>query len=246
MAPIVASPNTAPRFVVPAVRRISVKDLDWALAAGWQDFTESRGELLLLALIYPGVAFLTAAAAFDARLLPLLFPAAAGLSILGPAVASGFFELARRRTAGLDASWRHFLEPLNDQRRWPLLILTGGLFGLFALWIWAAGALYGAVFGVGDPTLSGFTRRLFTTPEGWTLIMGLVSFPLVVDRGVDPGVAIAASIAAAVANPLTVAAWGLRVAALLVLGALPAFVGLAVVVPVLGYASWRLYTRLVA
>jgi uncharacterized membrane protein len=214
-----------------------------------------------LALIYPAVAALTAAAAFDAQVLPLLFPAAAGLSILGPAVASGFFELARRTDAGQDARWIHFLDPLRDNRRWPLLILTGGLCLIFALWLGTAAALYSAVLGAGNPTFGGFVHRVFTTPEGWTLIvvgnlaglgfaaitlvLGLVSFPLVVDKGASPVAALSASLSAAVENPGAVVGWGLRVGALLVLGALPAFVGLAVVVPVLGYASWRLYTRLV-
>jgi uncharacterized membrane protein len=244
------------------VRRIGAADLNWALRAGWRDFQVRRGELVLLALIYPAVAALTAAAAFDARILPLLFPAAAGLSLLGPAVASGFFELARRADAGLDAGWTHFLDPLRDERRWPLLALTGGLCVLFALWLGVAAALYGAIMGPGDPTLDGFVRRMFTTPGGWslivlgnlaglvfaalTLVLGLVSFPLVVDKGVDPVQAVGVSLAAAIDNPVAVAGWGLRVGAILVLGALPACVGLAVAVPVLGYASWRLYTRLVA
>jgi uncharacterized membrane protein len=73
----------------------------------------------------------------------------------------------------------------------------------------------------------------------------MVSFPLSVDKVISPFTAVATSIEAVRANPKTIALWGLRVVALLILGSIPAFVGLAVVLPVLGYASWHLYTRLV-
>jgi uncharacterized membrane protein len=78
-----------------------------------------------------------------------------------------------------------------------------------------------------------------------TVFLTLVSFPMVVDKPVDAGTAVGTSIRAVSANIPTVASWGVRVAALLVLGALPLFVGLAVVLPVLGYATWHLYTRMV-
>ena len=245
----------------PRVRRISQGDLGWALSEGWKDFQEKRGDLILVALIYPLVAFGAVLFSFDSRALPMLFPLLAGLSILGPAVASGFYELARRREAGLDSSWLHFLDPLNGRSRIGLGVLTAGLGILFLAWLGAASAIYGATIGADSPTASQFLARLFTTPEGWTMIvvgnavgfvfaalaltLGVVSFPMMVDKASDPLTAVFTSIDAVRANPGVMAAWGLRVAALLVLGCLPAFIGLAVVLPVVGYASWHLYTRLV-
>jgi uncharacterized membrane protein len=78
-----------------------------------------------------------------------------------------------------------------------------------------------------------------------TVTATLISFPMVVDKPVDAVTAVAASIRAVRANPKVTASWGLRVAGLLALGCIPLFVGLAVVLPVLGYATWHLYTRLV-
>jgi uncharacterized membrane protein len=78
-----------------------------------------------------------------------------------------------------------------------------------------------------------------------TLVLSLVSFPMVVDGARDPVSAVLTSIRAARENPAATTSWGLRVAGLLALGCLPAFIGLAVVLPVLGYATWHLYTRLV-
>jgi uncharacterized membrane protein len=77
------------------------------------------------------------------------------------------------------------------------------------------------------------------------LAVSLISFPLAVDGRAAPMEAMAASVEACAKNPREVASWGLTVAGLLVVGAVPLFVGLAITLPVLGYATWRLYTRLV-
>lgn len=73
----------------------------------------------------------------------------------------------------------------------------------------------------------------------------VVTFPLLLDRDVGAVAAVDASIRATLANPVPVALWGLIVAALLVLGTIPAFVGLAVVVPVLGHSTWHLYRKMI-
>jgi uncharacterized membrane protein len=251
------------RAAPPAVRSISRADLDWALAQGWKDFQAKRGDILVLALLYPLIGLLAAAVSFNDRLLPLFFPLVAGLSILGPAAASGFYEIARGREAGLEASWFHFLDPLRGRGRAGLAALTLGLGAVFVAWLIAADAIAGAAIGL-DSSLGAadFLRRVVETPQGWamivlgnlvgfafaalTLVVSLVSFPMIVDGVTDPVLAVMTSIRAARRNPVVTASWGLRVAGLLALGCLPAFMGLAIVLPVLGYATWHLYTRLVA
>ena len=144
----------------------------------------------------------------------------------------------------------------------PIATLAVYLVGLFVVWMVVAAELYGATLGPAAPaSLGGFLRDIFTTGPGWTLaILGtlagfclalvvlavsLVSFPMMLDRHVGVPLAVATSIAVVRANPVTVAAWGLIVAAGLVLGALPALIGLVVVLPVLGHATWHLYRRAV-
>jgi uncharacterized membrane protein len=75
------------------------------------------------------------------------------------------------------------------------------------------------------------------------LCVSVVSFPLMLDRGIGLVPAVRASLRTARENPLGVAQWGLIVATGLVLGSLPLFFGLAVVMPVLGHATWHLYGR---
>jgi uncharacterized membrane protein len=246
-----------------AVRRITAADLDWALRAGWDDFRAKRGDLLLVPMIYPIAGFIAAALAFNAELFPLIFPLVAGLSILGPAVAAGFYELARRRESNADDSWWHFLDPLKRHSRMPIIVLTMMLAGLFLAWLAAAWAIYGATLGrIGPATPDVFLHNLFTTSEGWTMIvvgnlvgavfalvtlaLSVVSFPMVVDKDVDALAAVQTSIAAVTESPVVMVCWGVTVGLILVAGALPLFIGLAVALPVLGYATWHLYTRVVA
>ncbi|TPG52867.1 DUF2189 domain-containing protein [Sphingomonas glacialis] len=247
---------------LPEIRRIGTADLTWALSEGWKDFTEKRGDLIFLGLLYPVICFVAVALAFNAPLLPLLFPLVAGLSIAGPAVASGFYELARRREEGRDSSWWHFLDPLNGRSRWPLALLTLGIAVLFVAWLGVAYAIYDATFGAAAAMQPGdVLERLFTTPEGWelivlgnlagggfavvTLVVAIVAFPMVVDQPVDAMTAVRTSLGAVRKNPREALGWGVRVAGLLALGMIPAAIGLAVVLPWLGYATWHLYTRLV-
>ncbi len=246
----------------PRVRTITTSDLNWALAQGWRDFLDKRGDVVVLALIYPLIGFLAAAVTANGRILPLLFPLLAGLTILGPAAATGFYEIARRRDVGLDASWLHFLDPLRRSGSGTLWLLMGGLLVLFLAWLAAAWGVAAITIGVGASLgLRDFLRAVFTTPAGWimivlgnivgfvfafiTLELSLVAFPMAVDGRAGPVTAVLTSIDAFKQNPRQVSMWGLRVVALLVLGCLPAFIGLAVVLPVLGFATWRLYTRLI-
>ena len=77
------------------------------------------------------------------------------------------------------------------------------------------------------------------------LAISVISFPLLLDRDVGAGVAVQTSIRAVLTNPVTMALWGLIVAGLLALGFATLLVGLAIIVPVLGHATWHLYRRVV-
>ena len=250
--------------VVPAVqiRRMTLEDIRFAMRAGWADYCDKRGELIFLGLIYPLVGLVAAFAAFRQDLLPLLFPLAAGLSLMGPALASGFYELARRRETGEDSRWLHAFDLFSDRRFWPILMLTALVAVLFAAWMGCAWAIYALTLGANRATPGAdFLQRLFTTAAGWEMmiagdLVGLlfativlavsaVSFPMLVDGKVGALTAAETSLRAALANPRVFAVWGLTVAVLLVLGSLPLFVGLALVLPTLGYATWHLYRRAV-
>jgi uncharacterized membrane protein len=255
--------STAP----PEARALSNDDLGWALKKGWEDFKLRRGDLLLLPVVYVSVGIVASALAFNAALFPIIFPLAAGFALVGPIAAAGFYELARRHEAGLDSGlasgWTHFLDPLKGGPRGPLLTLSVMLLVLFLGWLAAAQAIYSATLGtLAPPTPADFMRDLFSTTEGIamiivgnvvgglfalvTLAVAAFSFPMVVDKATPAGIAVAGSVAVFRRNPAVMLGWGLRVAGILLLGALPLFVGLMLALPVLGYATWHLYTRAIA
>lgn len=248
------------------VRSLTNADLQWALAEGWADFKAKRGDLILLPFIYPLVGVLASVFAFNTNLLPLLFPLAAGFALVGPVAAAGFYELARRREAGIDSSWWHFLDPLRGRSRLPIAILTVMLAAIFLAWMGVAQLIYGATLGTLSPHApADFVAALFGTAPGWTMIilgnligacfavitlaLSAFSFPMVVDKSsagtIDAGAAAATSISAFQRSPAVMIGWGLRVAIILFVAAIPLFVGLMVALPVLGYATWHLYTRAV-
>ncbi len=244
------------------VRSIGSDDLRWALAQGWDDFKAKRGDIIMLPIIY-AVAGVTAAwFAFNAQLFPLIFPLAAGFALVGPVAASGFYEIARRRESGLESSWWHFLDPMKGRSRVPIAMLTIMLAAIFLLWMMVAQGIYDATLGQRGPvTPDEFIRDLFGSSEGLmliilgnaagavfataTLAVAAFSFPMVVDKSTEAAAAVMTSIAVFRRNPATMIMWGVRVAAILFAAALPLFVGLMVALPVLGYATWHLYTRAV-
>ena len=245
----------------PPVRDISGADLRAALREGWDDFRAKRGDLLLIGLLYPAIGFAAAMLA-QGDYLWMLFPLAAGLTILGPLTATGFYELARRREAGLESSWWHFLDVAKSPAIEAIAIVAVVLIALFGGWLIAAGLVYFAFFGLSEPaSATAFFADVLTTPRGWAMMLvgnliGLcfalaalalaaVSLPMLIDRDGGAGRAMRTSIAAFRRNPGTMSRWGLIVAALLVAGSIPLFMGLAVVLPWLGYATWHLYRKLV-
>jgi len=247
----------------PAIRIVGIGDIRYALRKGWEDFMACPTQLFFLCLIYPVVGLALGRLAFGAAVLPLLFPLMAGFALIGPIAAVGLYEISRRREAGLDASWRNAF----DVRKSPSIGAIAGLgivlMVLFLAWLYTAQAIYQSLFGWNAPDdIRAFLHQVFTTGAGWKLIVygnlagflfalasfliGAVSFPMLLDRDVGAAVAVETSIRAAIANPVPMAIWGLVIAALLAIGSLPFFVGLAVVMPVLGHATWHFYRRIVA
>jgi uncharacterized membrane protein len=244
------------------VRKIGLSDLGAALRLGWEDFKAIPSHAILLCVIYPVLGVVLFRLVLGYSVLPLLFPLAAGFALIGPFAALGLYELSRRREAGEKVDAWDAIQVLSAPSFGAMLGLGTLLLALFVTWIAAADAIYIAIFGYAPAaSIPDFASRVLTTPEGWSLIVigcgvgflfavvalcvGVVSFPLMLDRHASAIDAIRTSLRAVMKNPVTMAVWGLIVAALLVIGSLPVFLGLAVVLPVLGHATWHLYRRVV-
>jgi uncharacterized membrane protein len=247
----------------PVVRTIGAADLVDALASGLADFKAVPSHLVFLCVIYPVVTLVAARTYAGYDMLPVIFPLFAGFTLIGPLVLTGMYELSRRRERGLDVSLWHAFAVFRSPSIRPVATLGVVLTAIFFAWLVAALAIYDLIFAGAVPeSIAEFARQVFTTPSGWALMIvgsgvgfvfavvvltiSVVSFPLVVDRDVGAVRAVQTSVRAVLANPRTMALWGLVVASALLLGSLPFFVGLAVVMPVLGHATWHLYRKVVA
>jgi uncharacterized membrane protein len=245
-----------------AVRRIGVRDLWDALARGLADFEANRTDVIFLCVIYPVIGLVLARLASGQGLLPELFPLASGFALVGPFAAIGLNEMSRRREQGGDARWVDAFGVLRAPSIGSIMLLGLMLIALFLLWLVVAQIIYVVTLGPLPPvSVASFLGDVFTTSAGWTMIVvgigvgflfallalavSVVSFPLLLDRNVGIGTAVSTSVRAVAANPGVMALWGLIVACGLVLGSLPLFVGLVVVLPVLGHATWHLYRRVV-
>jgi uncharacterized membrane protein len=249
-------------ITLPVIRQISFSDLRDVLARGWDDFSAWPTHAIYLCLIYPLVGLVLGGLALGYTVLPMVFPLAAGFALLGPFAALMMYELSRRREMGLPASFSGAVGVLSSPSFPAILALGVLLMGLFLGWLYVARDIYKSQFGVLAPdSIVTFLSDVFTTSAGWRLMLygnlagfvfavvafcvSVISFPMLLDRDVGAATAVMTSIRAVIANPVVMAAWGLIVAALLVLGSIPAFIGLAVVMPVLGHATWHLYRKVV-
>lgn len=250
------------RAPAPAVRRIGIGDLREVLALGLEDFGACRTDVILACIIYPICGLVLARLVVGQDMVPLLFPLASGFALVGPVAAVSLYELSRRREQDAEAAWPGVFSLASAPSFGAIVALGLLLLAIFVVWLTAAQMVYDFTLGPKPPvSLTAFAHDVLTSEAGWAmtvigvgvgflfavlvLVISLVSFPMLLDRNVALGTAIWTSVRAAAANPAPIAAWGAIVAAGLVLGSLPLFLGLVFTVPVLGHATWHLYRKLV-
>lgn len=251
------------RAVDPTVHQIKTADLFDAISKGFADFNAMPTHFVYLAIIYPIVTFSIAGFYGDLDMLPFLFPLLAGYTLLGPLLAIGTYELSRRREFGRFTSRTNAFLVFKSHSINAIVNLGIVLMLIYFAWLFAAQFLYQQNFGgVAPESYMGFVNDVFTTPQGLTLIVAggiigflfavivlsfsVISFPMLLDLDVGVIAAVKISVKAVIANPLPMAVWGVIVAASLLVGSIPFFAGLCVVLPVLGHATWHLYRKIIS
>jgi len=242
------------------IRDMNHADIRYALKKGIEDFAAARADVLFLCVFYPLTGLLLIGFGFQLEMLPLLFPLATGFALIAPLAAVGLYEISRRRERGEKVNWGAALRVAASPNFGAIVVLGGCLLVVFVGWLLAADLIYTITLGPVPPvSATAFVTDVFTTSAGWAMVvlgvgvgfafslvvlaMSVVSFPLLLDRKVGVPTAIVTSIQVSLRNPGVIITWGFIVAAGLLLGAIPLLIGLVIVLPVLGHATWHLYRR---
>ncbi|QJB68985.1 DUF2189 domain-containing protein [Parasphingorhabdus halotolerans] len=239
---------------------LTASDLRAALAAGWSDFKTHPIFGLFFAAIYVLAGVFITYALLEWGEFFWLVLTSAGFPLLAPFTAVGLYEISRRREAGMPMSWKAVLGALRGHGDEQIMSMGVILFVAFGFWLLVAHgvfAIFMAEVGTGTTHIEFFT----TAPGLAMLVVGsmvgglmalafyaitVVSLPMLVDREVDFITAIIVSLATVRSNKFVLLGWAVFIAVALFVAMIPGFLGLFIVLPVLGHATWHLYKRAVS
>ena len=242
------------------VNKISSKDIWASLHLGWQDFLHQPSHYFFAIILYPFMGFVLYLFMAGENWIQLLFPMLTGFALLGPFIALFLYEVSRRLEEGLDPSWTEVFKTIKSPAILEILILGIMLAGLFCTWMITANTLYTFLYGNEYPvSIVGFFMDVISTPRGWILIVvgnGLgfcfallalsttvVAFPLMLEHEVSALSGIKASLQAVIVNPVPLILWGGIICFGLFWGSIFVLVGLILVLPVFGHATWHIYKK---
>ncbi|WP_271438387.1 DUF2189 domain-containing protein [Pontixanthobacter luteolus] len=236
---------------------LTFADLGRVLASGWDDFRANPVFGLFFAAIYvfAGLALYYGVRTWGQT--AWFIPAIAGFPIIAPFIAVGLYEVSRRREAGLPMHWGPILGALKGRGDEQIILMGGFVFVAFSFWVILAHTI-SLIFlpntgmetdGIAAlQTEAGIAMLAVGSMVGALLAWGLfsitvISLPMLIDRDVDCITAIIASVKTVRRNMSVMLAWAGIIAVSLGAAMLPFFLGLLIVLPVIGHATWHLYRR---
>ena len=255
--------STPKKPPLPQISAATFGDIKAALHAGLLDLRQQPGLSLFFGLAYAivGAFLLSGFLVFDR--IWIAIGAGVGFPLVAPFLAAGLYETSRRlkRQEPFRAS-DIFLVIFNQRRRefgWMAFIV------LFVFWMWAYQVrILFAIFLQNQPvrSLESFATVIFTTADGAGFLMvgsivgavlatvlfslTVIAMPLLLDRDVDFVTAMITSVQTVQKSPVVMLGWGAVIGAATLLSILPGLLGVIVVFPILGHASWHLYERLIS
>ncbi|NJM55099.1 MAG: DUF2189 domain-containing protein [Verrucomicrobiae bacterium] len=248
--------------VDPVIRTISWSDMVAAVRQGASDFRRAPQ----LGLLTGGICAAggIAVVLFLTRLgVPYLaYPMATGFALFAPLLATGHYVVSRDLAAtghapSLSAIWREMIG--RSEVRWMAFVTVF----ILLIWMYQVRILLAVLLGSLGFTVSlaDFVNTVVSTNNGLAFLaighivgaimasilfsVTVVSFPLILDRDVDIMTAMITSVSAVAQNPVPMLGFAALIVASLVAGMVPFFLGLIIVVPVFGHATWHLYRRVI-
>ena len=248
------------RSAFPKINTIGWGDIGASLRLGVRDFFKAPKYGLFFGAIYAlgGLAILAFLMLYD---MPwMIVPIAIGFPLIGPFIAAGLYEVSRRQEKGQKLSWRDILVTVFAQRERQLGWMAFVVLFIFWIWVYQVRILLAIFLGFKTPsTLEGFLQVVTGSQEGLTFLVAgtlvgavlalvlfsvtVIAMPLLLDSERDFVTAMIASVKTVTQNPVPMLGWGIIVTLLAIVAMLPAFLGLIVIFPILGHATWHLYRR---
>ncbi len=245
----------------PVYRAARLNDVTASLAAGFADFRAQPVFGLFFGGVYAlaGLAILWLLSRAGAGW--MIIPMAIGFPLVGPFVAVGLYEISRRIAVGEQVTWAGVLSQVYLQKERQLGWMAFVVLFIFWIWVYQARLLFALFLGHKSfVSSSAFLHMVTSTTEGLTfLVVGslvgavlaailfattFLSLPLLMERDVDVVSAMIASVSAVTRAPVATLAFGAVAGGLTLLSMVPGFLGLFIVLPVLGHATWHFHARL--
>jgi uncharacterized membrane protein len=244
---------------VPTINRVGFRDLAGVLRLGWRDFTRAPLYGLFFAAVYVAGGWLIWWALTTKGQLWWTLVASAGFPILAPFLACGLYEVSRRLEAGERLDWPGVLGVVIRQKDRQIPSMAVVIVVFFLFWNFLGHMIFALFMGLQVMTDVSSSFAVYLTPNGLMMLavgsavgavfatvlfsITVVSLPLLLDREIDFVTAMITSFGTVQANPVVMLVWGAVIAGLVFLAMIPAFLGLFIVLPVLGHATWHLYRR---
>jgi uncharacterized membrane protein len=245
--------------VPPEVNEVDVSDLRASLALGWQDLRRAPVMGLAFSAVYVFGGWLIVWAMTASGQVWWTLPASAGFPILGPFIACGYYEISRRLETGEPLTTKAVFGVIFRQKDRQIPAMAAVIVVYFLFWNFLSHMIFALFLGNAVMTNVSSSLAVFLTSDGLIMLafgtavgagfavllfcLTVVSLPLLLDREVDFVTAMLTSFALVRENPRVMLGWGALIAVALFAGMVPGFLGLFVVLPLFGHASWHLYRR---
>jgi uncharacterized membrane protein len=241
----------------PALRPPTLADFRQSLIAGLRDFRSAPLTDLFFASFFVLAGLLMGWVTYVTGQTFWLVLAVMGFPLVGALAALGFYEVSRRHTAGQPAPLRDVMRVVWDSRRGQLPWLAAIIIVTFLFWSFLGHMIFALFLGLTPMTNVSSSYQVFLTPEGLSMLgfgtvvgalfsllvfsISVLGMPMLLDRDVDFVTAMLRSISGVRAAPVLFILWGVFIAASTLAAMVPVFLGLFLVMPVLGHATWHLY-----